>query len=373
MLHCHDITTQIKPFTLSDKEQTAAKWQDLEGRANNSVFISWLWIGNWLDLVTDKLFIVECYQGEKLVGLAFFVEKVRKVFGLIPVKQWQLHRTGNTEQDQIWIEHNDFLLDSSVDDVARLQMVQAVCDYDASMKEVIVGLSSKSILSSFQQCFPQSRVLIATQGYSVAFDKIKQTYLTDVLSKNTRAQIKRSEKLLTQLGDLSFSIVTKKEHINLLLIEVSKIHIERWQNTLEGSGFTNPLFCKFHQEIINTDDTNIVQMAVLSLNNSAIGYLFNYVYQGQVYFYLSALTVLDNSKIKVGLTLHAKAIQFYLNQVCNSYDFLGGEARYKRSLSNQHYDLALLSFFKNNLVLCLESKLKEIKHMLKLWLSKTVE
>jgi CelD/BcsL family acetyltransferase involved in cellulose biosynthesis len=358
----------IKPFNLADKCSVATKWQALERKADCSVFLSWLWIANWLDLVTDKLLIIECFEDEKLVGLAFFVEKTRKVFGFIPVKQLYLHRTGNMEEDQVWIEYNDFLLDSSVEDAARFHMVQAVCDYGDSIKEIIIGLSCNKILASFQQTFYQSRVLIATQGCSVAFDKIKQTYLTEVLSKNTRSQIRRSEKLLSQLGKLNFSVYVEKDQVNQLLRDISKKHVERWQNTLEGSGFTNPLFSEFHQKVINFDNSHIVQVAVLSIDDNAVGYLLNYVYREQVYFYLSALTAFDESKIKIGLTLHAKAIQFYLDQGCSCYDFLGGEARYKQSLTNQSYDLALLIFFKKIHVLRLENKLKQIKSMLKSWL-----
>lgn len=363
---------QIKPFTLSEKKQVAEKWQDLESRANNSVFISWLWIGNWLELVNDKLFIVECYQGEKIIGLAFFVEKVRKVFGLLPIKQWQLHRTGNTAQDQIWIERNDFLLDSSIDDLARLQMIQAVCDYDPSIKEVIVGLADDKVLTDFKKHFNKSREYIDSQGYFVDLDCIENNYITDVLSKNTRSQINRSERLLAQQGELAFTVITKQDDINQLLPDIAKRHLLRWKNTNDGSGFSNPLFYRFHQYFIKSDDNNVVQVAVLSLNNQAIGYLLNYVYKDTVNFYLSALTEFDDGKIKVGLTLHARAIQYYCNQNCKSYDFLGGDAQYKKSLSNQHYDLALLSFYKNTFIIPLESKLKDIKHIFKSWLSKFI-
>lgn len=368
-----NITTQITPFHLSEKDALAMKWQTLETRANNTVFLSWLWISHWLDLVTGKVFVVECYDAKKLVGLACFVENTRKAFGFIPVKQWFLHRTGNESEDQIWIEYNDFLLDSAVEVKARSSMIKAVCDYDASVKEFIVGLSSKDILSNFQQSFAHSRELISTKGYSVDFDKIQHVYLTEVLSKNSRAQIKRSEKLLTQEGELSFSVSLNKEEISQLLGDIAEIHINRWQNTLEGSGFTNPLFSHFHQSLINDDCNNVVQVATLSLNNRAIGYLFNFVYQEHVYFYLSALTVFENNKIKVGLTLHAKAIQFYQEQGLSCYDFLGGEARYKSSLSNQHYNLAILSFFNNSIILQVENKLKAIKQSLKLWLSTFID
>ena len=72
------------------------KWQDLEKRAESNVFLSWAWIGNWLEIITGKVFLVEAVVNDQVVGLGFFVEKTRRIFGLFPIKQWHLHRTGNT-------------------------------------------------------------------------------------------------------------------------------------------------------------------------------------------------------------------------------------------------------------------------------------
>jgi CelD/BcsL family acetyltransferase involved in cellulose biosynthesis len=364
------MTVNITPFNLSNKAETAIKWQTLESRANNSIFLSWLWIGSWLDIVTDKLFMVECFHGEEIVGLAFFVERTRKAFGVMPVKQWHLHRTGVLEQDQIWIEHNDFLLASSVENEAREQMIEAIYHYDNSTKEIIVGLSSEKLPVSFRRYFPHARTLIKTQGYLVDIPKIPSAYSNDVLSKNTRSQIRRSEKLLSQQGELTFNIISNQDKLKETLKHIGDIHKQRWQHTEEGSGFTNDLFVNFHQALMRCSDNQAAEIAILSLNNKPIGYLLNYVYKETVSFYLSALTVLEDNKVKVGLTLHSKAIEHYIDQGAKIYDFLGGEARYKQSLSNKQYDLALFSFFKNNPVLWLESKLKDFKTMCKRVISK---
>ena len=163
--------------------------------------MSWLWIGNWLDLVTGKIFFVECYQNEQVVALAFFVEKKRKALGFYPVKQWWLHRTGLDHQDQIWIEYNDILIDSSLTINIRCHIAQAISDYDSGVKELVFGLSNPVIVSQLrqgQQNFNQSRNIVSENGYLVDFTKLKNSYENEVLSKNSRAQLKRSKKLLNQ-------------------------------------------------------------------------------------------------------------------------------------------------------------------------------
>jgi len=368
MQNKNSLTVDIYLFCHSENPAMAKKWQALEKKSNNSVFLSWDWIESWLNLVKDRLFVVECYQGSKTVGLAFFVEKTRKVFGLFPIKQWHLHRTGHQQQDQIWIEYNDFLLAKDIEDNARLSMIEALSKFDHSLKEIVIGLSSEKVLNCFKFNSFISDKLIQSSGYEVVLSDIKKSYLQDVLSKNTRSQINRSNKLLSQLGNLEFNIFTEKNEINLLYKAIAKVHIERWSNTKEGSGFSNETFIAFHNQLVG--NANVVEVAVLSLNNKAIGYLVNFIYKKKVYFYLSALTKFDNNKIKVGLTLHEKAIDYYAKQGMTSYDFLGGEARYKQSLSNKCYELLMVRFYKNSWLLIIENYLKEIKAILKFKLSK---
>ncbi|PCI59669.1 MAG: hypothetical protein COB35_10915 [Gammaproteobacteria bacterium] len=360
----------INQFSLADKGILAEKWQSLEKKSNYNVFLSWLWIGHWLDLVTDKLFLIEAYRDDEVVGLGFFVEKKRYALGFYPIKQWWLHRTGHQHQDQIWIEYNDFLLNSSIADEVRKEMIEQVKIYSPSVKEYIIGLSSSSVLNEFSQNFSYQKNDIKTTGYLVDLTKIEKPFLTEVVSKNTRSQINRSKKLLCEQGGLSYQVVSEKDELLKLLPNIAKIHIDLWQNTLEGSGFDNAIFKKFHTQLIKHMINQEVQISILSLNDEILGYLMNFVINNKVYFYLSAINKNKDNRIKTGLILHSEAIQHYLDQGMSSYDFLGGEARYKQSLSNRRYSLAINSFFNNNLILQLEKKLKSIKLTFKLILAK---
>ncbi|MBA6377943.1 MULTISPECIES: GNAT family N-acetyltransferase [unclassified Colwellia] len=371
------INISIIPFNTSNKRDVSLKWQNLEKRAESNVFLSWAWIGSWLDLITGKVFIVEAEDNNRVVGLGFLVEKERKIFGLFSIKQWYLHRTGNTPQDQIWIEHNDFLLDANVAELVRKEMIDSVCVFASHIHEVIIGLSTDNVIRSFTSCFhhdfPDITPLIETNAYTVETqsytEEVKEKFINEVLSKNTRSQVARSEKLLKQLGEVDFSIITQADEVRALIKNIAKIHIERWSNSVEGSGFTNSVFNDFHDAMINDDENNVVQIAVLSLNKEPVGYLLNYVYKDQVCFYLSALTSFDDNKIKVGLTLHTKAIQYYIDQGIYSYDFLGGDARYKRSMSNKKYNLVMNCYQRKYLLLKLENKFKNYKAIFKKVLS----
>ena len=358
----------IEQFNSSDKTSIASKWLSLERNSNTNVFLSWHWIGNWLDLVTDKLFLVEAYRDNKLVGLGFFVEKTRKVFGCISVKQWCLHRTGIQQQDQIWVEYNDFLLDKSCSVAVREQMVKAIADFDSSVKEVIIGLSATEKLDCFTYSFEKLYFLeentVETNGYLASLSCLNAENPNKSLSKNTRLQIARSKKILQSQGKLGFEVFSDPQKLIELYPKIASIHINKWQATNEGSGFSNPLFAGFHNSMAfnNAQNANnMVQIAVLTLNEVELGYLVNFVYNNKVYFYLSALQKNSDNKIKIGLTLHSEAMRYYAEQGIESYDFLGGDARYKKSLSNEKYGLAMKCFYRDEFLLRLERQLKNVK------------
>ncbi len=89
-------------------------WCELEQRSKPSFFLTWLWIGTWLDSFVDDFFIIEARKQNRTVGLGIFVQRSDKFFN-IPIKnKLYLHRTGVPTRDQIWIEYNDFLLDAGV-------------------------------------------------------------------------------------------------------------------------------------------------------------------------------------------------------------------------------------------------------------------
>lgn len=355
----------IERFNPTKKSNVAITWQLLEQDAEANAFLSWQWIGNWLDVVTDKLFLVEAYHGDKVVGLGFFVENTRKVFGCYFIKQWWLHRTGIQQEDQMWIEYNDFLLDKSCSASVREEMVKAIGNFDRSIREVIIGLSTDEVLDCFTNSFTKLNFLeetvVTTNGYLADLSDSKGNYLNKSLSKNTFRQISRSKQILQEEGELHFEVFSGSDKLSELYPMIAKIHIEKWQVTDEGSGFSNSVFEAFHKRLIANNADNMVQIAVLSVNKLELGYLINFVYKNRVYFYLSAFQKNSDNKVKIGMTLHCEAISYYSEKGVESYDFLGGDARYKQSLSDTKYGLKMKCYYRNDFLLRFENFLKRVK------------
>lgn len=353
----------IRTYTLQPSEHASfsMQWQQLEKKADHSVFLSWPWIQAWLEIIDEPIVVIEATQAEVIVGLSLWCERTRKVFGFIPIKQALLHRTGESKKDQMWIEYNDFLLAAQNKVAIREAMLNFIKDSDLGWKELVIGLSETKHLKQIKTVFPIFNESIDSRGHKVDLSQVKAAYRSEVLSKNTRAQINRSYKMLAKLGEVEFNVLVDKDEIQACLPNIADLHLKRWCNIGDGSGFDNEYFVDFHQSMLTNAPHKFIELSVLSVNDEPIGYLYNYCFEERVYFYLSALTTHLPSKIKVGMLIQALAVEHYFAKGMSSYDFLAGDAQYKRSLTNESYILSLCHFCVDSKVLVLENLLKKIK------------
>src|SRR3954452_21060235 len=93
-------------------------WRDLEERADSSFFLSWHWIGPWLEHlpagVTPHVLVAR--RGDRIVGLAILCRRAIRRYGVLRTPSWLLHETGDPLFDGLTIEYNGILADRSCAD-----------------------------------------------------------------------------------------------------------------------------------------------------------------------------------------------------------------------------------------------------------------
>jgi len=191
-----------------------------------------------------------------------------------------------------------------------------------------------------------SRQTLVTSGYKKVLSHVSDLdSLLLSLSKNTRQQIRRSLKLLEQSGPVQLDFINGSEQIVRAANTIAKLHINQWQDSEWGSGFNNPYFVSFHQHLMQTKQAEILE---LRHNDKALAYGYYFCFNKRVLFYLSAMTKHENNQIKIGLVMHILAMLKFAELGYDEYDFLAGDARYKRSLSDSSYDMVSYCLDKNN-------------------------
>jgi hypothetical protein len=362
------VQVSVKPIHKRDFNTLETQWLQLEKMATTSFFLSWKWIGCWLNYLAcdQKIYLITAKKNKITVGLGIFIEQDVVRHNFIKSKQWNLHRTGIETKDQIWIENNSFLLCNKDKDEVNNAMWHYLLKYKSHVDEFIVYVAKKSSLISVD--LPSDKYIKIRElfefGYKMPLLDLfsLQDYLS-TRSKNTRQQFNRSIKHLAKQGEIEFSIVEKKYEQIELLEKSKQWHIEKWCNSSTPSGFSNEEFNLFHNTMIFSNHPNAkTLMAKLTLNEHTIGCLYCLTHEKKMYFYLSCLKPFTDNKIKLGLIMHISMIEWLIsnNKSYNEYDFLAGDARYKSSLSTAKDEYCKLTVQRKAVKFTVEKKLKAI-------------
>ncbi len=340
------------------------KWTSLEAEIQPHFFLTWGWIGTWLQSYqpTTLLALLAYDKNETLVSIALFTLSQTSRHGFIQSRQLRLHQTGKPAQDQIWIEYNNFLVHPSIQHDVIQQGLTFIQTSPVQWDEIIISMAQKENTPNFSLKNCSQKVLRTSPSFSVDLNNLRQknqTYLTS-LSRNTRYQINKSKKNYTRLlGEITLKKARTVDEALKYFHIAGQMHIQRWAD----SGFKNPEFIKFHEQLItNRFKQHNIDLFLLLSGDEIIGASYYFIENKHVYFYLSGLSYEHNNKYKPGLLLHSMIIQHYLDEHFFVYDFMGGYSQYKKSLSNNNSTFIILCLQKKRMKFLIENIARTLKH-----------
>jgi hypothetical protein len=331
-------------------------WQDLEGRAKPSFFLTWSWIGNWLASLGDHARhgkLLRASRGERVVGLAVVFEApIRR--RMLPIgRALFVNETGLDEFDALYIEYNGLLTEKSNEAEVQQAMLGRACDADSGGRELqlrrVVALPSSPI-SVRPGMVP---VRGDQQECSVVdLDKVRSRggdYL-GLLSAGRRAHIRRCMRAYGNVGPLQLTIADDLPTALAFFDRLVDLHNRRWALRGRRSSFTSPFCLDFHKRTIaDALHRGRVQLLRVSAGERELGYLYSFVHDGRVYFYQSGYdyNVLD-SRFSPGLVTLVLAIQHNAGLGMRTFDFLAGDQTYKTSLGTDHAVMASWTFHRRS-------------------------
>lgn len=354
-------------FENPDKQWLAKTWIDLETRSNSSFFLSWLWIGSWLDCFVDDFTVIEARKLGATVGLGIIITKRSPLIKGGRVKHY-LHRTGVTQEDQIWIEYNDFLVTSDSADQIRDTMLSSVANRMGKKESLIIGAVDGDKFSNNREFGLEQRKVWETTFYSLDLSKIQNPDrpLLKTLSRNSRYQVTRSLRKYSEIGDLTVTKAGSVDEALALFSQAEPYHVARWGKGKTGSGFVNPKFVAFHKKLIELAiPSGFAELNHIRAGVDTIGIVYNFRYRNAISFYLGAMNYChESSHYKPGLTSHYLLIEKALKEGLDIYDFMGGTARYKEMFSNIQGELAVYQFDYSRPLLSFEQYARKLKSKL---------
>jgi CelD/BcsL family acetyltransferase involved in cellulose biosynthesis len=326
-----------------DAAELGQRWKALEGRSDCSFFQSWTYTGCLVQERFPDAILLEAHEagsrGDEPVALALFNRR-RERFG---AESLLLGESGNPSFDTVFIEHNGPLVARGSAPSVLPRLLRAAIGgrlgqwpAPAGRRVVLSGVTDEVLAaacsSGLVTALRDTRLAPAVDLAGLRRDGLG---LLDRVSANTRYQLRRSDRRFAASGPLAIRRAGDAAEGHRWLEALAALHQRTWQSRGQPGAFADANFRRFHHALIDRGlKLGEVDLLEVSAGPRCLGYLLNFIFRGTVYAYQSGFDyALADRHEKPGLTAHEKAIEMYLREGLDRYDFLGGAERYKTSLA----------------------------------------
>jgi len=330
---------EIIATDIADPETLADAWRALEDRSDASFFQGWSWIGC---LATERFIdplLVTARQRGVTVGMALF-SRPRTRFG---ARRLVLHETGDPARDTIYVEHNGALLARGQSALLLSQMARAAMAHGRGPHWRRRLVASRVDAATYHGALAMHVPLppaLARPAWTVDLVRLRQAGGDPftLFGANTRAAIRRSLQSYAKAGGVTITRADTVEEAHAFLDELIALHQAFRAGLGQPGAFAEPFMRRFHQALIARalprDEVDLLRVATPA---ATLGVVYNFRHKGRVSSYQSGFAVGQAApREKPGLTAYALCIGRYLDAGLDSYDFLIGDAPYKRNITNTY-------------------------------------
>ena len=331
--------TDIALSPVTDWAEPGKRWRELEARANCSFFQSWTWTGCLAEERFPDPVLLQAEREGTIVALALFNRRR----GRSGRETLWLGESGTPALDSAFIEHNGLLRDvaapgSLLGDCVNVMLTAPIGRHRGYGRCIVLSGIDDATLLALQAGGHRPWVHRSLAAPYVDLASLRgngRNYL-DVLSANSRYQLRRSDRAYEALGGLVVQRAKTKAEAHEFLKILAGLHQATWIRRGKPGAFANPLFVRFHHELIERGmPRGEIELLRITAGEQVVGLLYNYRFHNDVLAYQSGFDYdLAGRHGKPGLTCHHLAIERAIADGMDRYDFLAGEDRYKRSLAN---------------------------------------
>ncbi|MGI8596943.1 MAG: GNAT family N-acetyltransferase [Thermoleophilaceae bacterium] len=312
----------------------AATWKALEARSGDGTLSSsWEWTDTWLGQYGDAvphLFAVGERAGTAC-GVALITRSsIRR--GLVRINRVNVGTAGEPFGEEVFVEYNRLLADPEHRDAfaaALLRRLRALRRWD---ELCLNGFSAEDIapLLAAERGFTANRVPSPVLDLRPAREGHGDVLA--LLPSGTRGRLRRT---MRQFGQVDVEWAQTPAQALDVLEELIVLHQRRWTAVGSAGVFASSRFTAFHRELIQRlHRKGAVVLFRARVGSDTLGCLYGFVERGRLLFYQSGFASFADNRLKPGLAVHALCMEECLRRGIHEYDFLAGDARYKRELAS---------------------------------------
>ena len=130
------------------------------------------------------------------------------------------------------------------------------------------------------------------------------------LSKNRRAQVRRSFRLYEAAGPLRLEVAGDLDRALEFFSGLKKLHTLRWQKEGKQGVFANPVWENFHRALVRARfREGEIQLLEVRNDDIVVGYLYNLIWHKHVYVLQTGFSPAAEKGFMPGYVVHAMAIE----------------------------------------------------------------
>ncbi len=355
---------------IENLEKFESLFHQLEPESDISCFQSWGWVESSLNLFDEERVLLVAMLGDEVVGIApFFINPVKRN-KFISSRILFLNEVENSRY-YMFVEYNGFIakrgLESEIADVFLDYLMSSEISFD----EIIINrvLSDNPIFSSKVIRNRNLNVSVTDEGASRYVDLKKlrdhqQDYIS-TLSKNSRAQLRRTFRKYKELGEITLDCASCADEALQYFRELGALHQKYWIAKGLPGAFSKKGWVEFHETMINQRfEFSEVQLLKISVGCDVMGYVYSLVRNRHVYMIQTGFNYLPDKAFRAGFVCHFMSIEYNKSQGMDVYNFLVGDHQYKRSLSNGFDTLSSIVIQKRKLKFKLEKTFLNFKKLI---------
>jgi len=370
-ISCTKVCVELKDIQ-SDLEGAMSLWKQMCERTNTSYYVSQGWIETWCKSLenTRKLYVMIIKKDGEAVYACIVTSSKKYRQGIIPTRLVSVYSCGDLYLDAVCSIYNHFLKLKDVD----ISIYDIVKSIPLKWEEFYFpGASIQEFPGNGFEHYDQRYIIYdyKKSAYYVDLHKIGNTFdsYLATLSLNTRSQIRRSVRFYNEFGALQVAEADSIDTAREMLEEMYYLGNIRKESQGVVSSI-NPYVIKFNDDLLQARFSfGEIQVLKISAGEKLVGYLYNHVYNGCVYFYQCGFQYYEDNKARPGLVTHALAIVYNANKKNTIYDFGAGEDRYKKSLSNGNNSIVWVRLLKPTVKMQIFKVLKTMKERARIFLS----
>lgn len=324
--------------------QVAGDWAQLAaGSPYTTIFQTPEWVGTWIEVFSELDPQIMLVYGERHLVAGCVVIPRNEYRGPFRMRRMYLNTSGEDERDEICSEFGTLLTLGGYEQLAA----ECIADYARRHRtdEVVVNCWMKGTgLSALLEAFPRATIFETVhKNYYVDLAGLRSSNGTydSALGRTTRAHVRQSLRFYEGLSDISVRCIQSSKAAQGTLEELATLHQASWQRRGKPGAFASTLFTSFHRILVDRFAAlDRITFFHVTAGAQTVGIIYMFAFHGVLYFYQSGLAPAEDKHIRPGLVSHFCAIDWALkHSQFARYDFMAGDAQYKRSLSTDSGEL----------------------------------